>query len=942
MAAVEHYYAEGIGVATTSPHTTWREVAVIPDPGWAAETFYLVLASALVRHYSSADQAQVRLTIGGVTLPDGALSYELTGSVQKAHYGWMYFLSDETGDLALEVSSSGGSEVTVEWGAIFVLNLDDAGLGDVDFFTGEIFTDTATTASFVDQAATVGLTANGADTWLVIGNAMYTGVSGSSNHMMRLNDSVAGALATIDVEGEDATNDVRGYLLMAAVTPSAGSHTFSVQAAHESASCTVLSSRILAINLSACFAQHAVSRDTAQQQPATTPSWTTTRAINPTPGVTGPWLVWGAFGNDVGSLSNDLAARLQINPDGSGLASDPAYGDAAPGADGWDPTDITPFHLFTLATLSAGAARAINLDVQLVAGTTLRVQERTLVAFGLEKPGAGGGVALAGSSGGAAFTSGALSVSGGSVPPTPAGPFDRDLALRVRVDWNRDGEMTGAYDDVSARVTEAEWSLGMYMPYQEMADEARLEMTLVNADRLFTPEYASGPLYGLLAPGAPVLVEMVDGAGNAYTMWRGWVEVIQPSWTPGGDAAPLYARLVALGGMQHLKASAVHLDLLQNVRTDQALASIFSSVSFPPKLVGSWRLGVAGASELGVTTRLTDAGGEYAFDRGRVTLSYVGDNWEDADAHGAILDLVRAERGRFFFARDGRAIFWNRARLQTSTIPALRLVQYQALEYVYGADLYNVVRVRVSPRTLSVTATEVLYELDEPITLRAGQTRTLRASYRQADSDAMVAGMDITPPNTGDGSLAYSGNLSVAFEAGATSAEITLMNLDGESNKSSGEATLTTLIVRGRKLTSYGYQDAQATDTASVVAYGKRMMEVDARLLDRVEDAEMIADWELALHKAPRGQVYAVQLTNRDATAREAQVKRTVGDRLTIAGPQVSHSGDYFIIGETHRVAAGSKHHKTTWRLEPAAPYAGWQLGVAGYSELGSATRLGF
>ncbi|HMM30063.1 MAG TPA: hypothetical protein PKD46_17405 [Aggregatilineaceae bacterium] len=67
-----------------------------------------------------------------------------------------------------------------------------------------------------------------------------------------------------------------------------------------------------------------------------------------------------------------------------------------------------------------------------------------------------------------------------------------------------------------------------------------------------------------------------------------------------------------------------------------------------------------------------------------------------------------------------------------------------------------------------------------------------------------------------------------------------------------------------------------------------------------------------------------------------------MGDRLTIAGPQVSHSGDYFVIGEIHRVSAGSKPHKTPGRLEPAAPYAGWQLGVAGYSELGSATRLGF
>lgn len=393
MAAVEHYYAAGVGVATVSPHATWREVAKIADPGWAAETQYLVLASALVRHYSSADQAQVRLTIGGVTLPDGALSYELTGSVQKAHYGWMYFLSDETGDLALEVSSSGGSEVTVEWGAIFVLNLDDAGLGDVDFFTGEIFTDYTTTASFVDQAATAGLTADGADTWLIIGNAMYTGVSGSSNHMMRLNDSVAGALATIDVEGEDATNDVRGYLLMAAVTPSAGSHTFSVQAAHESASCTVLSSRILAINLSACFAQHAAQYTAGMLIPDyTTPTWEAVASASPTPATTGPWFVWGAYGYDVGTLSHNLMTRLQINPDGSGLASDPAYGDAAPGTDGWDPTDITPFHLFTLATLSAGAARAASLDIRLATyggGTFPKVQERTLVAFALEKPGAG-------------------------------------------------------------------------------------------------------------------------------------------------------------------------------------------------------------------------------------------------------------------------------------------------------------------------------------------------------------------------------------------------------------------------------------------------------------------------------------------------------------------------------------------------------------------------
>jgi len=435
----------------------------------------------------------------------------------------------------------------------------------------------------------------------------------------------------------------------------------------------------------------------------------------------------------------------------------------------------------------------------------------------------------------------------------------------------------------------------------------------------------------------PVLVEMVDATGAPNIMWRGWLDQIQPSWTPGGDHGPLYARLVALGGKQYMQAAKVTLDLLTNVRTDEAIRAIFETVTFPPKLSGEWRLGIAGASELGVTTRLVDAAGKTSFDEGNVTLSYVGDNWDEADAYGAIYDLVRAERGRFFFDRDGQAVFWNRAHLQTTILPVLRLEQYQALEYVYGDDLFTAVRVRVAPRTISSTASEVLYKLDEPITLRPSAARTLRVSYRQADSDAMVAGMDITVPNAGDGSLATTGNLSVQITPGATSAEIALTNLSTIEN-----ASLDTLIIRGRRLTSYGYQDALEEDVNTVAVYGRRELYIDARLLDEVSEAEQIAKWELLLHNAPRGLVYAVQLKNRNAAYREAQIRRTMGDRITLAAPQIEHEGDYHIIGEIHRVTSGGKYHETTWRLEPAAPYAGWLFGIEGYSELGETTRLGF
>jgi len=197
--------------------------------------------------------------------------------------------------------------------------------------------------------------------------------------------------------------------------------------------------------------------------------------------------------------------------------------------------------------------------------------------------------------------------------------------------------------------------------------------------------------------------------------------------------------------------------------------------------------------------------------------------------------------------------------------------------------------------------------------------------------------MDIAVPQTGNGTLAYTGSLGVSVTPGATSAEVVLTN-----NNPTSEAVLTTLIIRGRRLTSYGYQDVVRSDTSSITVYGKRELYIDARLLDRVSEADAIAAWELALHKAPRGLVYAVRIKNRSAAYRAAQVTRTIGDRIDLNAPQVGHRAQYHIIGEIHRVTSGGKYHETTWRLEPAAPYYGWMMESEGFSELGVSTRLGY
>ena len=95
---------------------------------------------------------------------------------------------------------------------------------------------------------------------------------------------------------------------------------------------------------------------------------------------------------------------------------------------------------------------------------------------------------------------------------------------KVEVDWNRDG----TYSEVTDYVTELQWFLGFRVPYMGTASEAYLHLTLNNADRRFSPENSSGPLYGNLTPLRPLRVTSDDGS-TVRTHWSGWINMIEPA-----------------------------------------------------------------------------------------------------------------------------------------------------------------------------------------------------------------------------------------------------------------------------------------------------------------------------------------------------------------------------------------------------------------------------
>lgn len=518
----------------------------------------------------------------------------------------------------------------------------------------------------------------------------------------------------------------------------------------------------------------------------------------------------------------------------------------------------------------------------------------------------------------------------------------------IAIDWDRDGSFSGQYDDVTDYVISARWFLGQRKPYQDIADDSMLTLVLNNSDRRFSPEYGSSPLSGKLAPYKPVRVQSDDGT-TIRTHWIGWIESIQPKVNAYGERT---VEIKAAGTMQFFKAAETALELQENMRTDQIIAALIEEVVIPPALTGAWFVGRTGNSELGKTTFLTDTTNYSDLETGITTLAIAADNWvqrggsndskkDTFDVHQALRDMAAAERGRFLFSRDGKALFWNRHHLlQGVASSAFFDNNMNDLSYEYAGleNFKNEIVVVCHPRAISDSDQEILWRLDDKLTIPAHKTREVNAKF-QDDSNNRIGGKDVTVTDV----VFSKGAATITLEAKANSATLKLVN-DG-----SKDAVLTSCIVRGKKITDFGRMEAKQVDTSSLVDYGRRVMNLNLPSVDNFEDAEYIASFELLRRSQPRGTVSSLSLSSHGTEGGQHhahQLARTLGDKITVKEAQTGHglSMDegmpYHIIGEEHNLSAGATLFKTTWNLEPAPTQYPWKLGVVGRSELGQATRI--
>lgn len=513
-------------------------------------------------------------------------------------------------------------------------------------------------------------------------------------------------------------------------------------------------------------------------------------------------------------------------------------------------------------------------------------------------------------------------------------------AWSIAIDWDRNGNFSDTYDDVIDRVISAQWFLGMRQPYQDAADNSILSLTLRNNDRRYSPEYSGSPLAGKIVPFRPIRIQSSDGLKVMH--WAGWVESIQPAVNQYGQR---FVQILATGSMQFLKAAETALEMQENKRTDEIIDALIGEVVFPPALASAWVLGRVGNSEVGKTTFLADISCYSEFDKGTLTLAMAGDNWvrqggfsdvkqDTFNVYHAIMDVAAAERGRFFFSREGKALFWNRHHLlQGGDIAAAFDNSMTDMAYTYAGleQCKNEIIVTCHPRDVSVTDQDILWELKGAvINVEPSEPRTLSIKYKDEDGKRIGA-KDVTV----GGLQFYMGNATATVEAKASGADLTF------TNTGSTTAVVKACVVKGRKIIDSGQMEAKSTDDASIIDYGRRTLQLNLPAIDNLEQAEYIAQFEAHRRGQPRGVVTTLSVLShgiKGGDHHRYQHGLTLGDKILIEEEQSSHQAEHYIIGELHELTAGATLYKTTWYLEPAPQVYPWKLGVIGRSELGVKT----
>lgn len=477
------------------------------------------------------------------------------------------------------------------------------------------------------------------------------------------------------------------------------------------------------------------------------------------------------------------------------------------------------------------------------------------------------------------------------------------MALKISVDWDNDRDFSDVNEDITADVESVRWFLGARNAYQAVCDEPTCEIVVRNTDGKYTPENSSSPIYNKIRPYRRIRIEETVGGG--YQLWNGYLDIPNIDWSPMGDYTGCgFVVLRGVGAKQALERIEVKLALYSDVTIDTVITDALRKAGvFLPSARG-WFLGVTGFSELGVSTFLLGPDSWFDAEVGVSVIPTYGD--EVKKVLEIIAELVETERGKFFIARDGKFVLWNRHHvyLATSNDSTINDDDVVEMEYEYGTDLVNSVLVSGNPRR--VQTSETLWELDDSLTIPVGEVVEFEARLRRNTGQFAGAGAITATPTFTSGTA----TITTTPRGG-----LTIVKIDNATGAI--PAILSGLVLSGSPSYNQNSIRVLREDKVSIAEFGRRETSINAGVTGDYGSAEAIADTELG-RRTLRGLVKSVSMRNAWDSVTNAYMfaDNQIGYAVRVNAPTMSHDDRYVIIGEEHSWQRGGEHN-TTFYFEP-------------------------
>ena len=346
-----------------------------------------------------------------------------------------------------------------------------------------------------------------------------------------------------------------------------------------------------------------------------------------------------------------------------------------------------------------------------------------------------------------------------------------------------------------------------------------LDVEVDNNTERFAPDNTSSPIYVYLKPRAKIRISIVAG-GYTYRMFTGYIKNIHP------DSRTRIASFECFDNQVLVYNKRANGIVYEDNRTDELMA------------------------ELAELADLTED--QYVLDRGDQIVNF--GYFEDRNVWPIMGEIAVAERGRIFFDRYGKLVFWGRSRLHNRGASYTLTLEDWITDLDYSIaehEIKNVIIVKAAPRAsagVQAVWSSGNAEYLDPYTdtLVYIPPKYSQAAFLELEDPCTtfitpVANTDYTANAIQDGS---GDDLTDEIEITEFINYGNAIYISVENHSSTG-AYLTFFQIRGNPARVLKWIKVTAIDQPSVDAYGRQEFELENNFITSEDGAAMIADEEL-------------------------------------------------------------------------------------------------